>query len=144
MQAFPHHYRAEVTASPEGDAILSAPGLAPLPTAPPVEFGGSGGRWSPETLVVGAVADCFVLGFRAIAQASKLEWRALRCDVEGRLDRAEGRTLFTALRVRARLEIPGGVDPERARRLLEKAEKACLVTNSLRAEVSLECQVEVV
>jgi organic hydroperoxide reductase OsmC/OhrA len=143
MQAFPHHYAVAAAATPEGDVVLSARGLPPLSTAPPVEFGGSGERWSPETLLVGAVADCFTLGFRAIAHASKLEWRALRCDVEGRLDRVEGRTLFTALSVRAHLEVPGGVDPERARRLLEKAERSCLVTSSLTAEVSLECQVEV-
>ena len=143
MQAFPHHYSVEAAASPEGDVVLSARGLPPLPTAPPVEYGGSGERWSPETLLVGAVADCFALGFRAIARASKLEWRALRCEVDGRLDRAEGRTLFTALSIRAHLEVPGGVDPERARRLLEKAEKSCLVTSSLRAEVSLDCRVEV-
>ncbi len=144
MQAFPHHYGVEAKAEPEGDVVLSARGLPPLPTAPPAEFGGSGERWSPETLLVGAVADCFALGFRAIARASKLDWRALRCEVEGRLDRAEGRTSFTALEVRAHLEVPQGVDPERARRLLAKAEQSCLVTNSLRAEVSLDCQVELV
>jgi len=64
MQPFPHRYSASATAGPEGYVLLNADGLPPLISEPPVEFDGPGDRWSPETLVVGAVADCFVLTFR--------------------------------------------------------------------------------
>ena len=47
-----------------------------------------------------------MLGFRAIAQASKLEWVSLRCEVEGTLDRVERVTQFTAFSVRASLQVP--------------------------------------
>jgi uncharacterized OsmC-like protein len=90
---------------------------------------------------VAAAADCFVLTFRAIATASKLPWRHLECDVEGVLDRGEGIVRFTELRVRARLVVPTGVDPDRAKRLLEKAEQACLVTNSLKLRPTLSADV---
>jgi peroxiredoxin-like protein len=102
-----------------------------LATAPPPQFGGPGGQWSPETLLVAAAVDCFVLTFRAIATASKLTWESLTCDAEGVLDRAEGVLRFTALHLRAHLRLPVGGDTGRAQQLLEKAERTCLVSNSL-------------
>ena len=72
MQDFPHHYSAFARAQEQGEIELGGDGLAPLQSAPPAEFGGPGDLWSPETLLVAAVADCFALTFRAIARASKL------------------------------------------------------------------------
>jgi uncharacterized OsmC-like protein len=57
------------------------------------------------------------------------------------LDRKEQALRFTDLHLRVRLEVPADSDPERARRLLEKAEKACLVGNSLRFSPVLEFEV---
>ena len=144
MQDFPHHYSAAALARSEGEVTLESPRLASLASAPPTEFGGPGDRWSPETLLVAALADCFVLGFRAIARAAKLDWLSLRCEVEGTLDRVERVTQFTAFAVRATLQAPPGTDPERARSLLEKAEKVCLISNSLKARGQLEAKVEIV
>jgi peroxiredoxin-like protein len=142
MQDLPHHYRVTAKAA-DAEVTLTSPGLEPLTSAPPAEFGGPGDRWSPETLLAAAVADCFVLSFRAIARASKLEWISLRCDVEAVLDRADGVTRFTKLREHAVLEVPAGTDEERASRLLEKAERACLITNSMTAETELDAEVRV-
>jgi len=142
MQPYPHEYSVEASAAATGPVTLSSQGLPSLETAPPREFDGPGDRWSPETLLVGAVADCFTLSFRAIAAASKLEWTALRCRAEGKLDRSEGVARFTEMTLRVRLEIPPGVEVERARRLLEKSEKACLITNSLRLTPVLACEIE--
>jgi len=142
MQELPHRYSVAATAGAQGDVALEAQGLPSLTSAPPAEFGGPGDRWSPETLLVAAAADCFILTFRAIARASKLSWISLRCDVEGTLDRIERATQFTGFQVRASLRVPAGSDEERARRLLEKAERSCLITNSLKAASHLEAVVE--
>lgn len=141
MQAYPHRYEAHVTAETEGSVLVGSEGLPSLATSPPPQFGGAGGQWSPETLLVAAAADCFVLTFRAIASLSKLSWRRLACDAEGVLDRSDGVVRFTQLQLRARLVVPAGVDPDRARRLLEKAEATCLVTNSLAVRPSLTVEV---
>jgi len=141
MQDLPHHYHVNASAEAEGNITLKAEDLPRIVTAPPAEFGGPGDQWSPETLLVGAVADCFILTFRAIARASKLEWTNLECSAEGVLDRVERVTRFTAFTVRATLTVPAGSDPDKARRLLEKAEGACLVTRSMLAEAHLEAEV---
>src|SRR6185437_15854167 len=59
MQPFPHRYEVSARASAEGDVTLESYQLPALKSASPAEFGGPGDRWSPETLLVGAVADCF-------------------------------------------------------------------------------------
>jgi len=143
MQPFPHRYTVAAAASQEGDVTLEGPGLPALSSAPPVEFGGPGDRWSPETLLVAAIADCFVLTFRAIASVSRLPWLSLTCEVAGTVDRVERVTQFTEFLVRARLRVPEGTDGAQAQRLLERAEQSCLVTNSLKAAARLETQIEV-
>ena len=143
MQEFPHHYRVGTSVAAAEDAVvLRAEGLADLATAPPAEFGGKGDRWSPETLLVGAVCDCFVLGFKTIAAASRLTWTALEVEVAGTLDRIDRKMRFTHFVVTARLTVPAGQEG-RAPRILEKAEEACLITNSLSAEVRLESEVNI-
>jgi peroxiredoxin-like protein len=143
MDDLPHRYTVAALAEAEGDLRLQSPRLPELTSAPPAEFGGPGDRWSPETLLVAAVADCFILSFRAIARASKLPWLSIRCDVEGTLDRVERAMQFTAFGVRAALRVPPGTDPEKAQRLLAKAEQSCLISRSLKATVVLEAKVEV-
>src|SRR6187399_3529484 len=119
MHPLPHRYCVKGAARLSGDVELIADRLATLRSASPVEFGGPGDRWSPETLLVGAVADCFILTFRAIAKASKLSWRSLDCDVTGTLDRVDRVTQFTHFDLTAHLVVPAGVDPEAARHALE-------------------------
>ena len=143
MQDYPHHYRATASAAAESSVEVTSPGLAAIETAPPPEFGGPGDLWSPETLLAAAVADCFILSFRAIARASKLEWTALTCDVEAVLDREERVTKFTKIIERVMLDVPAGTDPDKARRLLDRAEHVCLVTNSMTATTILEAEVRV-
>lgn len=143
MQDFPHHYAVTVAAVPEGDVQLGADDLPALTTATPREFDGPGDRWSPEALLVGAVADCFALTFRGIAARSNLPWTSLACDATGTLDRQEGVTRFTHIHLHASLRVPPGVDADLATRLLQKAEDRCLVSRSLTATVHLESRVTV-
>jgi organic hydroperoxide reductase OsmC/OhrA len=143
MTDFPHHYRANATAKPDGDVLLESSNLPQLHSASPEEFGGPGGRWSPETLLVAAVADCFVLTFRAIARVAKLSWLSLTCEVSGTLDRVERVTSFTSFSLRVTLDVPAGTNVESATQLLARAEHACLISASLKAPVAFEPVVRV-
>lgn len=143
MQPFPHHYEVTATAVPDGDVQLGTDEVAPLPTATPREFDGPGGRWSPEALLVAAVADCFVLTFRGLARAAGLSWRSLECDAGGTLERADGVTRFTRVHLHASLSVPPETDQVAATQLLHRAEDRCLVSRSLNAVVDLEAMVTV-
>jgi organic hydroperoxide reductase OsmC/OhrA len=65
------------------------------------------------------------------------------CDAEGTVDRVDGAMRFTGIRLRARLVLPAGEDPAKGCRIVEKAEKTCLVANSLKFEPELEVDVAV-
>ena len=142
MQDLPHHYRVTATGEGAANVIVSAKGIPDLETAGPPEFGGPGDVWSPETMLVGAVANCFVLTFRAIARTAKLDWISLTCDTEGELDKVEKVTQFTGFKVTATLTIPADGNEKKAHAILEKAEKYCLITNSMKANSHLEAHVE--
>jgi peroxiredoxin-like protein len=143
MQAFPHRYSITSAASSLGDVALSGDHLPTLSCAPPFEFDGPGDRWSPEELLVSAVAGCYVLTFRAVATVAKLPWMRIACDAEGLVDRIERTTQFIEMALRVRLEVPAGTDLALARQLLARAEHACLITNSLKGVVRLEAEVVV-
>ena len=141
MHPYPHHYVVQASAAPEGDVPVSSGGLPTLATAPPAEFDGPGDRWSPETLLVAAVADCFLLSFRGVARAQKLPWSTLSCEVRGTLERVEGKTRFTRIDVDAALAVPEGTDTDKAAKAMERAEHVCLISNSLVAERRLDATV---
>jgi len=143
MQDYPHHYVVSAEASAEGEINVSSPGLDSLPSLAPAEFGGPGNLWSPETFLVAAVADCFILTFRAVANGSRLVWNSLACEVEGTLDRVDGITRFTRFQLNVTLHVPSGTDLHKAERLLEKSDHVCLVTNSLTASTVLSAEVVV-
>lgn len=139
MQPLPHRYHVCAIGHPEGTIRLDAADLPTLLSAPPKEFDGPGDQWSPEEFFLAAVGDCFVLTFRAIARASKLPFRQLDASVEGLLERVDGTTRFTRIAIQANLELGEPAASESAaRRALEKAEKNCLVSNSLAVPVKLE------
>ncbi len=141
MHPFPHRYQVRIQATPGSPLSLTGESLPAIDSLPPPQFGGPGGYWSPETMLVAAVGDCVLLTFRSIARASKFDWREATADVEGLLERFEGNSRFTQIYTRVRLVVPPGADAGRAKLLMEKAEKGCLISNSLTAERHLECEV---
>lgn len=123
---------------------LESRGLPALRSAPPAEFGGSGLRWSPETLLTASMADCVVLTFRGLARRAQFPFLSVGCEVAGTLDRVEGVTAFTKFRVHAVVRIAAGASTIEAEVLLRKAKAACLISNSLTGskELVLEVRVE--
>lgn len=141
MHPFPHLYRVGARGAATGRVILESEGVEPLESSSPVEFDGPGDRWSPEGLLTAAVADCFILTFRAVARAAKLEWSDLSVSLQGTLDRPERVTQFTAFDLHATLTVAPGTDHDAAQAALARAEKGCLISNSLKAPVHLVAEV---
>ncbi len=113
----------------------------PIVFSAPVEFQGEPGAWTPEHFLAAAAAGCFLTTFMAIAELSKFEAIALKVTAEGVLEKVDRGFQFTRIVIRPELTIAHEADQERALRLLEKAERACLISRSLRSEVVLEPRV---
>ena len=143
MQDLPHRYVVRADAEGANNVVLSSKGLPDLESAGPPEFGGPGDVWSPETLLVAAVVDCFILSFRAIARKAKLEWTTLTAEATGDLDKLDGFTQFVGFTITAELTVPNEKDRKKGGVILEKAEKYCLVSNSMKAASHLDASVVV-
>jgi organic hydroperoxide reductase OsmC/OhrA len=142
MQPLPHHYVVTANAEASGSLYLSADGLPDLESAAPAEFDGPGDQWSPESLLCAAVASCFILTFRSVARAAQLEWQDLECNVEGMLERVNGVTQFTRLVTKVTLTVDSSVDASLCWRTVERAERSCLVANSLNAKRDLRAEIQ--
>lgn len=141
VHPLPHHYLVAVDGTQAGPLNVSAPGLPRMESNAPREFGGPGDRWSPESFLVAAIASCFVLTFRAVARASKIDWSRLECSTTGKLERIDGITQFSCFSTVATLTIGGDADTVLCERALEKAKRECLGANSLRAKRELQIQI---
>jgi peroxiredoxin-like protein len=138
MKPLPHHYHVRLAGGPAGHATLSVDGVPDLRSAPPADFDGPGDAWSPEHLLLAAVETCFLFTLRAVAQASRLPFSALELAAEGTVNRVDGVTRFTEIVLRPRITLPAGTDRDRALRVMEKSERACLVSASLATPIRLE------
>jgi organic hydroperoxide reductase OsmC/OhrA len=142
MQPFPHRYVVSSTVTPAGASLVMSDGIPSLPTAMPPEFDGTPGLWSPETLLVAAMANCFALTFRGIARASKMPWVDMSVTCDGTLERPDHVTQFTRFDLHASVVLAPEVNEEQARRILARAEETCLIARSLKAETHLHVAVE--
>ncbi len=141
MASFPHEYKVSAKGGPDGELPVESEGLPTLQTNAPPAFGGPEGHWSPETMLTGAVANCLILTFRALAKQGKLDWTNLDVDCTGEVDKTSSGLKFTKFKLKAVLTIAADADEDKARQGLEAAKKHCLVTASLDAETELEAEV---
>lgn len=117
--------------------------LPDLEVDAPPEFKGHEGVWTPEHLFVAAVNSCFMTTFLAIVENSKLEFVSFSADAKGKLEKLAGQGfVMTEVLLRPKLVVSHARDVERAGRILEKAEKNCLISNSIKTETRLEPKVD--
>lgn len=131
-------WKAGIRGVVEGDPAAKA-----IEFSAPPEFRGESGVWSPEHFLLAAVASCFVTTFRAFVEFSEFEPVSLVVGVEGTVEKGEGGYAFTQVVLNPQLAIDRESDRERGLRLLEKTERSCLISRSLKAAVSMHTRVEV-
>lgn len=111
-------------------------------TAPP-EFGGLEGRWTPESLLLSAIAACYTTTFRAIAEYSKFDYADLEVQVEGAIQKVESGYAFTAITICPNLAIHSEEEQARGLRLLHKVGNLCLVSRAISVPMTLEPHIQV-
>jgi peroxiredoxin-like protein len=109
----------------------------------PSQFGGLEGRWTPEDLLMNALASCFTTTFHAIACYSKFEYTDLEVEAEGTVSKMDSGYCFIEIVIRPSLKIPNEEQRERAISLLHKAKELCLVSRALATPQKFEIQVEI-
>ena len=90
-------------------------------TAPP-EFGGLEGRWTPEDLLLSAVASCYTTTFHDLAEHSKREYADLEVEVEGSVRKTDSGHSFNEIAIRPNLTISSEEEQTRAFRLTAESQ----------------------
>lgn len=141
----PHYYTVDVNWENGRQGMMSAHGLPQtIEVATPPQFpSGVPGIWSPEHLFTAAVSSCLMTTFLAIAENSKLEFISLKIGSMGKLENVEGKFMMTEVVLEPELVIVHEKDRERAERVLQKSEAACLISNSIKANVIMKPTISV-
>lgn len=134
-----HYYNVNLNWTSDRKGEISSPELNDtIEVATPPEFPkGIEGIWSPEHLLTASVNSCFMTTFLSIAENSKLEFVSFNCAAKGKLEQVEGKFLMTEVILEPVLVITKETDKDRAERVLQKSEAACLITNSIKSKVTL-------
>lgn len=108
----------------------------PIRVATPVEFGGEGKEWSPETLLLASVNSCFLSTFLVFAKKFGLNFSGIACQTTGTVEMVDGHFEFTTIDVYPRVQVSDPVMADKVMQVIEKSGKYCLVSHSLKAKVS--------
>jgi len=135
----PHYYNVNVNWKSDRKGELSSPELSTtFEVATPPQFPkGMPDIWSPEHLFTAAVSSCLMTTFLSIAENSKLEFISFACPAKGKLEQVDGKFLMTEVILEPVVVVTKEADKEKAERILQKAEAACLISNSVKAKITM-------
>lgn len=131
-------YVTSVRWTGEKKGSMTVEGKPTVEVATPPEFKGHEGIWSPEDLYVASVNVCLMSTFVAFAGRASLGFTDYESEAEGLLEFVDNKFRFTKIVVRPRIALRTGEDRSRAEEILRKADANCLVSNSIRTEVTIE------
>jgi organic hydroperoxide reductase OsmC/OhrA len=132
---FPHRYQIALESRAAGTSTIEAAPREPITGGPPPQFGGLPTSWSPEELLLSAATLCLMTTFDALARGRGPAVR-YRCQATGTLDKSAAGLAFTSIEIAVEL-MGRAEDAEAARALLAKAERYCIVKNSLKPAVTV-------
>jgi peroxiredoxin-like protein len=130
-------YHTAVKWTEQRKGLISCAGKPDVPVATPPEFKGHDGIWSPEDLFVAAANICLMTTFLSVAERAGLVFASYESEAEGKLELVDGKFQFTAITLKPVITLPAGGDAAKAKELIEKAEANCLISNSMKAHVTL-------
>ncbi|QNJ99078.1 OsmC family protein [Constantimarinum furrinae] len=145
-----HIYNVDINWSQDRKGLMCSPEINESKTAssncievatPPQFPMGMPNIWSPEHLFTAAVSSCLMTTFLAIAENSKLEFSAFSCNAKGILEKVDGKFLMTEVMLKPKVYIKNEKDVGRAKRIVEKSEAVCLISNSIKSKITMEIQI---
>ena len=139
MENLTHDYTVNLEWNEGKIGRLSSPSFdTTIECATPPEFpNGVPGIWSPEHLFTAAVSSCLMTTFLAVAELSNLKFEKFTCRASGILSKPEGKWMMTEIHLFPELTLSPGEKEERGLKVLEKAEKACLISYSIKSEIKM-------
>jgi organic hydroperoxide reductase OsmC/OhrA len=109
------------------------------------ELGGLQGRWTPEQLLLCALAGCFTTTFHDVARSAKFEYTDLEVEIEGSVRRSRtAGCSFNEILIRPRLTVTSETQCEAGLALLRRTKSVCLISRAITIPQTLEPSVETI
>src|SRR5262245_34543636 len=136
-------YRSNLSWTGQRSGLLTSDEKEILSISSPPEFHGSRGLWTPEDLFVASVEACTMLTFEALANQKKLRIVSYKSTAVGVLEFVDEDYKFTRIIVRPLIQVSEPEDVDIAKKVLDAAHEHCIISNSMRTEVTIEPKIEV-
>ena len=107
------------------------------------ELGGLQGRWTPEQLLLCALAGCFTTTFNDVARSVKFDYTDLEVEIEGSVRRSRTAGCnFNEILIRPRLTIISEEQRETGLTLLRRTKAICMISRAITVPQTMEPTVE--
>lgn len=140
-----HHFelQSQLTDIAAGDGKLML-STGTVDYGVPAQFGGAPGKASPEELILGALSACFsmTLGFVFEKRGIPIDGFAMKAACV--VDRIERQLQLTSITLTVQVALQEDSAQIRAdvQSAIERAERACLISNAIRGNVQLTIETE--
>jgi peroxiredoxin-like protein len=141
-----HIYEVNIKWTGSRKGTLSSPDLSQEieVAAPPDFLSGIEGLWSPEHLLVASINSCLMTTFLSIAENSNLEFQSFESQATCKIEKLGGKYHLTQILLKPKLVIASSQNLDKAMKILEISEKACLVSSAIKINVRLQPEIIVV
>ncbi|MFA5447645.1 MAG: OsmC family protein [Sphaerochaeta sp.] len=139
-----HTYTTSVEWTKEKRAALSSSGLPTMEVATPANFpGGHEGIWSPEHLFTAAAEICLMTTFLSFAERAKLDFLSYRSEADGVMEKVDRALMMSRIHIKPTIVVSTEEEKTEALKLIDRAKRYCLISNSMKSEVTMEPNVVV-
>jgi len=138
-----YEYNTNLEWTSEKKGILRCEGKPDIEVACPPEFGGHPNIWSPEDLFVGSVEVCMLTTFLWFVNKENVTLKFYKSKTSGIVELVGGVFRFSSITVTMKIGISHENDRHIIEKILRKVKRACLISNSIQADVNIELDITV-
>lgn len=109
----------------------------------PPEMDGPGIGTNPDEMLLGAAATCYLITLAAMIERAKLPLQEMSIESVGIVDVTKGIFTYKKIVHKPVVMLQKDAEPRQMKmlgRLVQKAEKSCMISNALRGNVEIELE----
>lgn len=139
------HLEAEWPGGRNSIGYIRAENLQTKISIPP-EMGGPGAGTNPDEMLLGAAATCYIISLGAMFERANLPIAQMEMKSEGVVDVTDGVFTYEKIIHRPSVLLKKEVTEKQyhlTQKLVEKAEKTCMISRAIQGNVSLELEPDI-
>ena|SRR6516165_4704945 len=138
----PYFFEVELNRLDGSDGLLTADDASDsIKVGLPDVFGGEKDEWNPEHLFLASISSCYMTTYLSFAKKMNFDIAHFSCHTIGQVTLVGGRYEFTRIDVYPKVFIPKNELYHKASLAMEKTQKYCLISNSVKTEIIYHGQV---